>query len=172
MVGYARELVASEADLVAVFSDLTEAVLHVVQPFLALNPISPTMTRASAIPRVFWRISTSLVPDVMIPITPETFPRADAPRFFREVRPGHGLVRGDYDESADVARVEHLGVVVNVNRDPPSIEVDWRPVAIRLRPNPSGGQPQWTKSQGYFKFVKSVAERDRLASHFARRFPV
>ncbi|QRP63222.1 GIY-YIG nuclease family protein [Rhodanobacter sp. FDAARGOS 1247] len=51
-----------------------------------------------------------------------------------------------------------------------SAEVDWQPVDVSFRPNPTGRR-WWTQAKPFFGYAKDVAERYLLEALFAEHFP-
>lgn len=113
----------------------------------------------------YWRLAPSALPtgspqfDRMDLVGPEAL--------VSQLRPATGLLFGEWNESEQIGSVSALGICTKRTAD--SVQVDWREVDIRLRPNPSG-RTHW-RVKATFRFAASVVDRYGLADLFAERFP-
>jgi len=84
------------------------------------------------------------------------------------LKPRYGVVLASWDQSAQLGVASRLGVVLRVGHE--GVAVQWAPVDLRYRPNPSGRR-FWTQAKPYFGFAADVAQRYMLASTFVEHFP-
>lgn len=88
--------------------------------------------------------------------------------FVAVLKPRYGVVLASWDQGAELGVVSRLGVVLRVGLE--GATVQWVPVDLRYRPNPSGRR-YWTQTKPFFGFAPEVAQRYMLASAFAEHFP-
>lgn len=88
--------------------------------------------------------------------------------FIHMLRPRHGIVLGAWDAGTELGLVRALGVVRSV--DMSGAEVEWRPVNLKFRPNPTG-RAHWFKAKPFFEFKEPVRTQYTLDSHFSENFP-
>jgi len=88
---------------------------------------------------------------------------------FSKLRPRHGILLADWDETEMIGRVQAFGVVRSVHIPEQRAEVSWRPSDVTLKPNASG-RHYW-RSKPFFKFAKDVSNRYMLDDLFAEHFP-
>lgn len=88
---------------------------------------------------------------------------------FPKLRPKHGILLANWDESELVGNVLAFGVVQSVNILEHSAVISWRSSDVTLRPNPAGRQ--FWRSKPFFKFAKGVSVRYMLDDLFSEHFP-
>lgn len=115
----------------------------------------------------FWRLNPAALPTLaMHGQCAITHPA----ELIQRLRPGHGIVLASWDETAQLGRVERLGITTAINSVVSEATVEWRPADFSLRPNPAGRR-YWTQPSPYFNFAKPVAERYALEDLFAENIP-
>lgn len=118
-----------------------------------------------SVPTTFWRLrieSEAAFRD-MIQTSSAVPPDTD---FMLKVSRGHGICLASYDYGIGTGRIRAMGIVAGAENG--RLRVSWRETAVIVVPN-TQGQQYW--SRPYFSFAKSVAQRYRLAEHFAALFP-
>ena len=120
-------------------------------------------------PKQFWRLRPSARP--VAPGGLVSGASIELPlELIQKLRPRHGITLARWDTTSQLGKVEALGVVRKVEHEYTSAEVDWRPVEINFRPNPTGRR-WWTQARPFFRYAKDVAERYLLEALFAEHFP-
>lgn len=116
-------------------------------------------------PTRIWRLNPAAFTE-----GPEHCPEvlAQPVEFVSQIRPRHGIVLGTWDQAAELGHVVALGVV-RKHQDSGYL-IDWRPVEIDLRPNPTG-RLHWAKAKPFFEFKDPVRSRYMLDDLFAEQFP-
>ena len=115
----------------------------------------------------FWRLPATSSEDVEGMLNEGNLVAPD--ELFSKLRPKHGILLANWDESELVGNVLAFGVVQSVNIPEHSAVVSWRSSDVTLRPNP-GGRQFW-RSKPFFKFAKDVSIRYMLDDLFAEHFP-
>ncbi|MGZ9899294.1 GIY-YIG nuclease family protein [Shewanella gaetbuli] len=115
----------------------------------------------------FWRVPVTSIADVdrMFDVRGIIAPQ----ELFLKLRPRHGIVLAEWDESELVGKVIAFGVVLSVNIKEQSAVVFWRTTHVILRPNPNGRQ--FWRLKPFFKFANDVSIRYMLDDLFAELFP-
>jgi len=116
----------------------------------------------------FWRVPYLDENDELTKMFQQSALVAD-PGLFAKIKPRHGLVLSQWDNSLQLGKVAALGIVRSVNVPGYSANILWREAAITLKPNPSG-RVYW-RDKPYFKFAKEVSIRYMLDALFAEHFP-
>ncbi|SFG68368.1 GIY-YIG nuclease family protein [Neptunomonas qingdaonensis] len=83
------------------------------------------------------------------------------------LRPRHGLVIAEWNEQEQVGEVSGIGLVVGVNQADSEAELQYCPVNITLKPNPSGRR-YWRNP--FLGFAKEVVGRYMLEDLFHEQF--
>ena len=115
----------------------------------------------------FWRIAPQVDSHIqdMIELSILKSPAEIIPK----LRPRHGIILAEWDESNLLGRARLFGVVTAVNIPESLAKVTWVPSDVTLKPNPAGRQ--YWRNKHFFKFAKDVSIRYMLDDLFTEHFP-